>query len=112
MGNSFCFRAACQAYTTEAESTGGGFGKIFGFGSRTVTKLDTYWPGILIMFNPGDGDKKPDSAALVVRAGPNGGDYQAVQIKEPGWWTLGMSFTPDGQIHYFAHAGVENLTAK
>jgi hypothetical protein len=110
MGNSFCFRAACQAYKTESVPSSG-FGKLFG-GSQKVTKLDTYWPGILIMFIPGDGDNKPDSAALVVRAGPNGGDYQAVPIKEPGWWTLGLSFTPDGQIHYFAHAGVEKLTAK
>ncbi len=106
-GNSFCFRAACQAYTTETKSSGFLF-----FGSSTTTKLDTYWPGLLINFIPGEGAAKPDTASLVVRAGPNGGDYQAVQINEPGWWTLGMSFTPDGQIHYFAHAGVEKLTAK
>ena len=105
-GNSFCFRAACQAYTTKSKP-----GFLF-FGGGTETKLDTYWPGMLFSFNPGDGAKRPDSASLVVRAGPNGGDYQALQIKEPGWWTLGMSFTPDGQIHYFAHAGVEPLTAK
>jgi hypothetical protein len=23
-----------------------------------------------------------------------------------------MSFSPDGQVHYYAHSGVENLTAK
>jgi hypothetical protein len=105
-GNSFCFRAACQAWTTEKKKSGwfGGF--------SSSPKLDTYWPGILIWFNPGDGDKRPDSASLVVRAAGNGGDYQKVPIKEPGWWTLGMSFTPDGQVHYYAHAGVEPLTEK
>ena len=56
--------------------------------------------------------QKPDTASLVVRAGPNGGDFRVVEIKEPGWWTLGMSFSPDGEIHYYAHAGVEPLTAK
>ena len=30
----------------------------------------------------------------------------------PGWWTLGMSVTPDGQVHYYAKKGVENLTRK
>src|SRR6202044_3141161 len=32
------------------------------------------------------------------------------KIPEPGWWTLGLSASPDGMIHYFAHAGVEDLT--
>ena len=32
------------------------------------------------------------------------------KIYESGWWTFGMSFTPDGQVHYYAHAGVEDLT--
>src|SRR5207253_8870672 len=77
-----------------------------------TTKLDTYWPGMLIGFNPGDGKDRPDSAVLRVRANGSGGDFEAVQIKKPGWWTLGMSFTPDGKVHYFAHEGVEPLTEK
>src|SRR5262249_48590283 len=105
-GNSFCFRAACQAYMSEMKPTGW-------FGSKSKqTVFDTYWPGMLIGFTPGDGAKKPDSAFLSVRAGTNGGDMRMFDIKEPGWWTLGMSFTPDGQIHYYAHAGVKNLTEK
>lgn len=104
-GNSFCFRAACDAYT-QKPSRG-----LFGFGgSHTV--LDEYWPGMLFYFHPGDGDKKPDSCSLMVRAGQNGGDFRALDIKEPGWWTLGMTFTPDGQIHYYAHPGVAPLSAK
>ncbi|HZZ29340.1 MAG TPA: hypothetical protein VFE46_15190 [Pirellulales bacterium] len=104
-GNSFCFRAACDAYTTKASKSFFGFG-----GSQTV--LDEYWPGMMFYFHPGDGQKTKDYCTLRVRAGMNGADYNAVDIKEPGWWTLGMSFTPDGQIHYFAHAGVDPLTAK
>jgi hypothetical protein len=107
-GNSFCFRAACQAYTTETKSSGG-LGGLFGLTS-TSTKLDTYWPGMLIAFNKGNGGKVPASASLVIRAAHNGGDYRALDIKQPGWWTLGMSFSPDGQVHYFAHAGVADLT--
>ncbi len=109
-GNSFCFRAACQAYTTETKPSGG-LGALFGLTS-TSTKLDTYWPGMLIRFNKGDGNKIPDSASLVIRSAHNGADYSVVDIKQPGWWTLGMSFSPDGQVHYYAHAGVADLTER
>lgn len=103
-GNSFAFRAAVQTHTMEQVSSGRFFRS-----SSMRSKLDTYWPGILIRFNKGDGTK-PDSATLVLRAARNGADYDKLQITEPGWWTLGMSFTPDGQVHYYAHAGVEPLT--
>jgi hypothetical protein len=104
-GNSFCFRAACDAYTTKVVSHGW-------FGSSSATVLDEYWPGLMFYFHPGDGDKTKDYCTLRVRAAQNGGDYNAVDIKEPGWWTLGMSFTPDGQVHYFAHAGVAPLSVQ
>lgn len=102
-GNSFCFRAACDAYTTKASR--GWFG-----GSRTV--LDEYWPGMMFYFHPGDGEKTKDHCNLMVRAGENGADFRALDITEPGWWTLGLAFTPDGKIHYFAHAGVAPLSAQ
>ncbi len=46
----------------------------------------------------------------MIRSGPQGQDFWGPKMDEPGWWTLGMSFTPDGQVHYFAHAGVEDLS--
>ncbi len=101
-GPSFGFRAACQAYKTSKKKG------LFGGSS---TKLETYWPGFFIQFYPGDGKSKKDSAMFTLRAGPQGQDFPGPRIKEPGWWTLGMSFSPDGQVHYFAHPGVENLTA-
>ena len=27
-----------------------------------------------------------------------------------GWWTLGISVTPDGMVHYYASPGVDELT--
>ncbi len=104
-GNSFCFRAAVQTHVTQYKSRG-----LFGGGMQT--KLDTYWPGMMFYFHPGDGDKTPDYCTLRVRANRNGGDYPAFTIKDTGWWTLGMSFTPDGQVHYYGHPGVEPLTQK
>jgi hypothetical protein len=105
-GNSFCFRAACDAYTQKPSHRG-----LFGFGGMS-TVLDEYWPGMLFYFHPGDGDKKPDYCSLMLRASQNGSDFRALDIKEPGWWTLGMTFTPDGQVQYYAHPGVAPLSAK
>ncbi len=55
---------------------------------------------MFIFFNKGNDSDKPDSATLILRAGLQGQDFWGPRIKETGWWTLGMSFTPDGQVHY------------
>lgn len=102
-GPSFGFRAALQAYKTERKKSRWG---------GSSTKLDTYWPGMFIHFNKGDGKDRADSASLIIRGGPLGHDFNGPKITEPGWWTLGMSFTPDGQVHYYAHAGIDELTAQ
>jgi hypothetical protein len=104
-GPSFGFRAALQAYKTSPRK---GRGR---WGGGSETKLETYWPGIFIHFTKGDGKDRDDSAALIIRGGPLGHDFNGPKIKEPGWWTLGMSFSPDGQVHYYAHAGVDDLTS-
>jgi len=106
-GPSFGFRSACVTHRMKPNKKKGRWG-----GGGSSYQSETYWPGMFIQFNPGDGDKRPDAAEFVVRGGPNGGDFVAAPIKEVGWWTLGMSFTPDGQVHYFAKQGVEDLTAK
>jgi hypothetical protein len=53
-----------------------------------------------------------EGARLTVRGDKLGRDVRSVDIDEPGWWTLGMSFSEDGQIHYYAHKGVADLTAE
>ncbi len=105
-GPSFGFRAACLTHHRKTEKKKGIFG-----GSTTKTVLETYWPGMFIQFHKGDGEKKPNSAALVIRGGPSGHDFMGPKIDQLGWWTLGMSFTPDGAVHYFARPGVEDLTS-
>src|SRR5262249_27481603 len=52
-----------------------------------------------------------DHAKLTIRGDRLGHDVRSVDIMEPGWWTLGMSFTSDGQVHYYGHKGVADLTA-
>ncbi len=96
-GPSFGFRAACDTHRMKPNKKsksrwGGGGGRSW--------QQDTYWPGLFIQFHRGDGKSVEDSASLSVRAGPSGQDFVGPKIKELGWWTLGMSFTPDGRVHY------------
>jgi hypothetical protein len=74
-------------------------------------EIEEYWPGMFIQFNYNSPRKQPDSALLILRGGPRGQDFNGPIIKEPGWWTLGMSVSADGMIHYYAHAGLEPLTS-
>ncbi|HEV3417654.1 MAG TPA: hypothetical protein VG056_12595 [Pirellulales bacterium] len=103
-GNSFGFRAA--ALTTINKSSGRWFGGSF-------RKAETYWPGMFIWFNSkSGGQNKEDSARFMIRADELGHDVWGPEIKQTGWWTLGMSFSPDGKVHYFIKSGVDNLTSK
>ena len=91
-GASFGMRADCRGRIPEGETA-------------------AYWPGMFILFQKGNAQNGgADHAQITVRSNGNGQDMRSTKITEPGWWTLGMSFTPDGQIHYYGHAGVEDLT--
>jgi hypothetical protein len=73
---------------------------------------EEYWPGMFLLLNSKknkDGEKI-NAAKLTIRGDRLGRDVRSLDIEEPGWWTFGMSFSEDGQVHYFAHKGVEDLT--
>lgn len=74
-------------------------------------EVAAYWPGMFILFRS-DTSRKADTdyAEISVRANGRGQDIASLRLDEPGWVTMGMSFTPDGQIHYYAKKGVEDLT--
>ena len=74
-------------------------------------QLDQAWPGMFIQLNSKtDGVNKEDSAVFVIRADEYGQDFVAGPvIQEPGWWTLGMTLSPDGRVHYYAAKGVGPL---
>ena len=81
-------------------------------GRTPAGQVEPYWPGQFILFRSSTSAKYDhDFAQLSVRARANGQDVAGPVIEEPGWWTFGMSFTPDGQVHQYAHAGVDDLTA-
>ena len=102
-GPSFGFRAGCYTHaiiTADDHPDEGRFG------------LEEYWPGMFVCFEPANPKRKieKDSAYIRVRSGRRGGEIRGPQIEELGWWTLGLSFTPDGMVHYFASPGVDDLT--
>lgn len=110
-GSHFGFRADCQTIINKQIT---GPSRLFRSASNSTTrKVENYWPGMFIQFNSkADRNIEQESAFILVRSGSRGEDLPGPNITEPGWWTLGMSFTPDGKVHYYAHAGVEPLTAK
>ena len=107
-GSHFGFRADCTT-TIEKPTSMGRFFKSM----KSAKKLEQYWPGFFIQLNLKEkSGQKEDSAMLVIRGDQLGHEVPGPKITHPGWWTLGMSFTPDGKVHYYAHEGVADLTAK
>lgn len=93
-GASFGMRADCRGRTPKGET-------------------DAYWPGMFLLFRSSTSRNiDVDYAQISIRANSRGQDIRSLQIAEPGWWTMGMSFTRNGQVHYFASPGVDDLTAE
>ncbi|ODA29663.1 hypothetical protein [Planctopirus hydrillae] len=108
-GSQFGFRTDCQT-TINNPAASSGFGRLRR-NSTPAKKLENYWPGFFVQFNRKADGYQEDHAILLLRSGSRGEDVPGPKITQPGWWTLGMSFTPDGQVHYYAHPGVEDLKA-
>ncbi len=76
-------------------------------------KRDTYWPGIFLHLScKSDSRIKESYAQILMRGGPSGHDFWGPKITETGWWTLGMSITPEGAVQFYAHAGIDDLRAE
>ncbi|SFJ38712.1 hypothetical protein [Planctomicrobium piriforme] len=111
-GVSFGLRAGMQGPMEKEKETIGR--KLFGRGRMTkVTEMEPYYPGFFIQFIPGnDPNNKTGQpyAMILLRSDELGHEMQGPVIREPGWWTLGMSVTPDSRVHYYASPGVDDLT--
>ena len=106
-GASFGFRADVEGMMTKKEERRG----LFGIRIRAKKKMEAYWPGFFIQYNcKKDPRYDRDSAIVLIRSDAQGRDLFGPYISEPGWWTFGMSFTPDGRTHYYASPGVDRLT--
>jgi hypothetical protein len=85
-------------------------------GSARPADFDgTFWPGMFIHFDSREGSgatgQANDRISIWMKAGNRGEQLNGPELTTTGWWTLGMSVTPDGCVHYFARPGVEPLTA-
>ena len=78
--------------------------------SRSRSETEAYWPGMFIEFQSKTREGENDYAYLRIRGNGNGEDFRSKQITTTGWWTLGMSVTADGMVHYYASPGVDDLT--
>lgn len=79
--------------------------------TRTVEEQEDYWPGFFFEFHSATDPKfAEDEAILLIRGNNTGHEVRSVKLT-PGWWTFGMSVTPDGRVHYYARQGVEDLRA-
>ena len=92
--------------------TGASFGvRADARGRNPDGEVEPYWPGMFILFRSKTSQQfDQDFAQISFRAQSNGRDHGGPKIYKPGWWTFGMSLTPDGQIHYYASEGIDDLT--
>jgi hypothetical protein len=106
-GPHFGFRLALETTAMTDKEVGLGIFK------RTIEKMgnEVYWPGMFVEFESKSQTRKEhDYAYWRIRGNRRGGDFRGPQITTTGWWTLGMSVTPDGMVHYYASPGVDDLT--
>jgi len=104
-GPHFGFRLALETTAMIEQEVG-----IF---KRKVEELgnEIYWPGMFVEFeSKNETGRGEDYAYLRIRSNQKGGDFRGPQITTTGWWTLGLSCTPDGMVHYYASPGVDELT--
>lgn len=73
---------------------------------------DNFYPSIFINFNSKSSGYEKDTATLIIRGNDFNEDFNAKEISQTGWWTMGISFTADGRAHYYASPGVDDLTDK
>jgi hypothetical protein len=109
-GPTLGIRVALETHAwKEPENKGASF-----FGRRSKQYLpEVYWPGMFVQFcSQTDRRYNADSAYLTIRANGRGGDIRGPEITTTGWWTFGISCSPDGQVHYYASPGVDELTAE
>ena len=113
-GVTFGIRAGMQGPMTSEKEVS--FGRRLFGGSRMqkVTEMEPYYPGFFIQFNPKNmpGNKEGDHALILIRSDGRGHEVPGPKITQTGWWTFGMSVSPDARCHYFASPGVDELTAK
>jgi hypothetical protein len=77
---------------------------------KETGRKEEYWPGMFFRTEQKVVEGKPTRTLRVhVRADQYGRDIPGPEIPEPGWYTLGMTCTSNGAVHYYFRPGVEDL---
>lgn len=106
-GPHFAFRAALETEKPKFTPK-----MLFASSKKKKEEEGIYWPGLFIILeSKHQSGQEHDYAYFRVRADRNGNDIKGPQITTTGWWTLGMSISTDGMVHYYAKPGVEDLTS-
>lgn len=114
-GVSFGMRMGLQGPQTTEKEIQGVRRLLKGRRYETVTEIEPFYPGFFIQYNcknDRNSDYSVDHAVFIIRAGNDGRDITGPKIMQTGWWTLGMSVTPDARVHYYAKPGVGDLTPR
>ena len=83
------------------------------FGRYSSAEDNHFWPGIFVnqIRNPSvHEDGHPYAIYMWMKASERGTEIRGPKSTQTGWWTMGMSVSPDGRVNYFAKPGVEDLT--
>ncbi len=106
-GPHFAFRAALETEKPKFSP------KLLFASAKKKDEEGIYWPGLFIILeSKHETHQEHDYAYFRIRADRNGNDAKGPQITTTGWWTLGMSFSTDGMVHYYAKPGIEDLTSQ
>ncbi len=112
VGASFGYRLGLRASHEKKDERG-----------RSKGYLEDYWPGMFFRMEQQTIDTKAtdDKPAerktqrymrIAIRSDNRGRDLPGPNITESGWYTLGMTCTANGAVHYFFRPGVEDLRAE
>lgn len=108
-GCHFAFRIALETSYAGQGPRGGPFRR-----AAYDDEEGLYWPGFFLnreVKRDAQGKVVSDRAFFWMKATQNSRQINGPFVEEFGWWTLGLSVSPDGQVHYYAKPGIEDLTA-
>lgn len=111
-GPTFGFRTSLQTHAFVVPAHKKDKKNLFGRPHRKEWTDETYWPGMFVEFRSDtDRNEANDTAYWRIRGNTMGHEVRGPDIDETGWWTVGMSVTADGRVHYYISKGVDDLTA-
>lgn len=110
-GSTFGFRTSLETHAMRVPEAKKKKKDFWGRPHKKEWGVETYWPGMFVeLRSETDANQPYDTAYWRIRGNRNGAEVRGPDIDVTGWWTLGMSVTPDGMVHYYISKGVDPLT--